>query len=627
MRISSTPDFQSGPVHLNITRPSCQPNGRIVAGPSEPADLSTMKRLLPIVLFIQLAFSCLDAGAQLVPPVKITPQNALNYREALTMLVFGSNSLPADILPDTLISNVNSIDQFSTFPYSSIYYPAGNLDSIDKILVTIDTSTVLFPEKARIYLFHPHQSNGKLFIYHAGHCAATAVTEDIIANNGGAYPGMVIPRMIAEGYTVLAVPSIHYRNIPPAGYICGYNGHHELFAEGGFLHPLGLFFKPVLASLNFLGRSNYQEIVMCGLSGGGWATSVYPALDSSIRVSFPVAGSWPMAVRHYFDNSYGDDEQTYPPLTHLLDYHDLYTLSCLSPARKMVQINNRYDPCCFNGSTAHIFYADSVKKALGNSGGDFRFYLDEFSNGHMVSSKALDIICAFLRNERAGLSSLPEDTLTSGNDYYFNIQEAFNASPSSPGNTLTYSLLKAPRWLNLNNTTGVLSGTLPVNEVISGRDSISFKVEDSNGRFVLHSHTLVHGRPGPYLFTMNNTDSLLYWLPEYSCSLSQADQRSLRFFYFNNPDLAVTQISILNGSVVQLRVNRPLQPGDSIGYAGNGADYAITYNNGRKASDFGLTPVRLNIVPEHFARPGMIRFNTDTRKFEYFNGIQWIDMH
>ena len=50
----------------------------------------------------------------------------------------------------------------------------------------------------------------------------------------------------------------------------------------------------------------------------------------------------------------------------------------------------------------------------------------------MVSSKALDIICAFLRNERAGLSSLPEDTLTSGNDYYFNIQEAFNASPSSP---------------------------------------------------------------------------------------------------------------------------------------------------------------------------------------------------
>ena len=71
MRISSTADFQSGPVHLNVTRRLVNQTAGLLR-PNEPADLSTMKRLLPIVLFIQLATSCLDAGAQLVPPVKIT---------------------------------------------------------------------------------------------------------------------------------------------------------------------------------------------------------------------------------------------------------------------------------------------------------------------------------------------------------------------------------------------------------------------------------------------------------------------------------------------------------------------------------------------------------------------------
>ena len=127
---------------------------------------------------------------------------------------------------------------------------------------------------------------------------------------------------------------------------------------------------------------------MCGLSGGGWATSVYPALDSSIRVSFPVAGSWPMAVRHYFDNSYGDDEQTYPPLTHLLDYHDLYTLSCLSPARKMVQINNRYDPVASTDRPL-ISLCGFCKKALGNSGGDFRFTWMNSATGTWYHPKPL----------------------------------------------------------------------------------------------------------------------------------------------------------------------------------------------------------------------------------------------
>ena len=40
-------------------------------------------------------------------------------------------------------------------------------------------------------------------------------------------------------------------------------------------------------SLNAL-RPHYKEVDMAGLSGGGWITTLYAAIDSTIRCSFPV---------------------------------------------------------------------------------------------------------------------------------------------------------------------------------------------------------------------------------------------------------------------------------------------------------------------------------------------------
>ena len=36
---------------------------------------------------------------------------------------------------------------------------------------------------------------------------------------------------------------------------------------------------------------------MAGLSGGGWTTTLYAAIDPSIRYSFPVAGTIPLYLR------------------------------------------------------------------------------------------------------------------------------------------------------------------------------------------------------------------------------------------------------------------------------------------------------------------------------------------
>jgi hypothetical protein len=35
----------------------------------------------------------------------------------------------------------------------------------------------------------------------------------------------------------------------------------------------------------------------------------------------------------------------------------------------------------------------------------------------------------------------------------------------------------------------------------------------------------------------------------------------------------------------------------------------------------------VNVVVKNYAVAGMIRFNTETGKFEYFNGTTWINMN
>ncbi len=568
-----------------------------------------------------------EVAAQKVKPIKVTETNARAFRDSLKKVVFGSIVFPYDIMPDSVVSNVNSLDLFVGFPYNSILYPLGNLDSIDKFVVKLGDNTEDFPEKIKVYLFHPHNSNGKLFIYHSGHCAGIAPTEDIMGINSGAEPGFIIPSLLEQGYTVLAVPMLNYKLLSPIGLVCGYNNHDALFTEGHYQYPLSFFFKPLIASLNLLGRSNYSSIYMCGLSGGGWTTSIYPAMDSSISYAFPVAGSWPIPVRNAFYPN-GDAEQYYGPLfKYLLDYHEIYALACLAPARKMLQINNRYDACCFAGAYPHIFYADSVAKALQGTDGLFKFYLDETEADHTISPRALEVMLTFIRGESASLQNLPADSADNGTDYLFDIKNNFSVNTAPDNSTLKYSLLKAPSWLSLDGSTGRLAGVVPVSGIIAKPDSISFKVEDSTGRFVVYNYNLTRKRDVPYFFTMFADDKTIYCLPPYSNSLSVINPLNAASFYFNNPSLVVTGLGIENNSVIKITLNAPVTATDSIGYNGFANPFAVTYNNGVKMGNFGLTSILLNAVTPIHAVSGMIRFNTETKKFEYFNGAVWINMN
>jgi len=589
--------------------------------------LKLIKSILRVFFIIILLFNQARSNAQRVSHIKITTANALQYRDTLIKRIFGPIGFPYTIMPDSIVTNVSEIDYLNGFPYTGILYPSGNLDSIDKMVVTIDTNSNNFPTKAKLYLFHPHNSNGKLFVYHAGHCAGTAIAEDVYNNEGSNGNGVAIPTLLAQGYTVLAVPMLHYQMFPRLGYSCGSNRHDPLFSDGYYSYPLALFFRPLIAGLNQLGRENYAAIYMMGLSGGGWTTSVYPAVDSSISMSFPIAGSWPIAVRNYYYSD-GDGEQYYAPVfRNLLDYHDLYTLSCLAPPRKMLQINNRYDPCCFNGSFQHLFYVDSVVNALAGTGGEFSYYLDETGNRHAVTEKAMQVILKYIDLDRAQLINLPDDSITAGMPYYYNISSNFTTQQFSNQLSLSYSLLKAPDWITLNNNTGEISGQISPVSIVAKKDTISFKVEDSLGRFVICNLILIKKRSTPYLFTKYTDSQTVYLLPFYPYSMQNINQLSKAYFYFNNPALNITELSILNNSIIKLKLNMPLTINDSIGYNGINDSYPITYFNGMKLDNFELMPVAFDVVKNDYAIIGMIRFNTDTKKFEYFNGVTWINMN
>lgn len=196
--------------------------------------------------------------------------------------------------------------------------------------------------------------NGKLAIYHSGH------KEAVLADGAP-----TIRAMLSAGFDVVAI------SMPAEP--------HGRFATQA--SPLRPFLEPVALSLNHaMAQKPYNEVVMAGLSGGGWTTVVYAALDSRIHRSYPIAGSWPAYLRALRDNSVGDYEQQLPGLG--VGYLDLYLLAS-SEGREQLQIFNRADPCCFSGELP-LTYEAYLRNEAKRLGGSFGMVIDA-NNQHTLS--------------------------------------------------------------------------------------------------------------------------------------------------------------------------------------------------------------------------------------------------
>jgi hypothetical protein len=259
-----------------------------------------------------------------------------------------------------------------------------NLAGVDELIVRMDGF------ESHAFRFRPLIPNGYLVIYHAGH-------SDDLGNAGG---DRAILAFLQRGFEVVGfyMPGYGPNTTLPA--LPDDARRHDYFAtlETPTFSPLRYFMEPVAVVLNFVTRQQaFTDIRMIGISGGGWTTTLYAAIDPRIRVSYPIAGTLPLELRSATCGApeMGDWEQSGSRLYELVDYTELYVLGAHGEGRKQRQILNEFDPCCFWGwGTRYSRYEHAVRRTLRTlGGGSFRVVLDSSTRGvHAISPWALDEI-------------------------------------------------------------------------------------------------------------------------------------------------------------------------------------------------------------------------------------------
>jgi hypothetical protein len=324
-----------------------------------------------------------------------TARDAKEKRHALIQYLWGRDGFPGRRMPDLVVTNIAS-------PVKQLT----RLARVDEL--RIDLAPGLH---GLAYHFVPERPNRQLVVVHHGH--ACTLDDDASPTDTGYGLQRTIHALLREGYGVLGVFMPHMR---PGDCTGGHDAMFQLKTGGS---PMKFFLEPVAVSLNYLktrSRSDhfpkYRDFHMAGLSGGGWATTIYAAIDPTIQCSFPVAGTIPLSLRS--GGSVGDREQFEPTFYSLAGYPDLYVLGSHGRGRRQVQILVRRDDCCFgqaqhDPAAAGLPYADAmrgyerrVKAVLDRlKTGSFRLEIDETAPSHMISHHAIqEIMLPELRRAR-----------------------------------------------------------------------------------------------------------------------------------------------------------------------------------------------------------------------------------
>ena len=348
--------------------------------------------VLPVVAVALLAVALLRTESSAIqrfelPPLTTDigfqkPAEAVRVRQRLRGYVFGRSGLPRG-LP--------AVERGITDPPFTLGLT--NLSRVDRL-------TVSMPLGFRSVAYHvvPRRGNGGLLVYHNGH------------KQGLAYGKPTVAHFLDRGYAllVLAMPFAAYNTNPdevdtPCGRVEMKDGgdwrHHDSMACLPF--AFRYFLEPVAVALNYISRFGYRVTAMTGLSGGGWTTVIYAALDPRVQRSYPVAGSQPHDLTDRLcpsDNPlvlttcFGDLEQRSPGFYRITNYYELYTLGGWGRGRKQLAIHNVYDRCCFAGRH-YREWTPRVQAALRRLGtGTYSALGDSTHQGHLVSAFTLRVI-------------------------------------------------------------------------------------------------------------------------------------------------------------------------------------------------------------------------------------------
>lgn len=346
------------------------------------------------VLYPELHPSCDDTN----PNNEIRVRNDVDVaavRNAVIANIWSGGGLPTG-QPTSVTQNIGSNPYLTTTNMP-------NLARMDQIDVNLDSGF-----NSRMYHLIPTNGNNRLVIFHQGH------GDEGLNPNGGKE---TIEYLIAHGFSVLAV------QMPETGPNDGpadRNDHNSMQSlESPTFNPMEIFLEPIAVALNYMELSySYQDISMTGISGGGWTTVLYAAIDSRIKTSFPVAGSYPYYLRYapcattpydlgdYEQGSSGKPAALY---ANIASYLDLYILGSAGSDRQQVAIYNKQDPCCFGGLRYKIFEKTVADEVASLAGGIFGVALDVDNPIHSISSWAMqNAILPVLKSS----VSLSTDTIT-----------------------------------------------------------------------------------------------------------------------------------------------------------------------------------------------------------------------
>ena len=308
-----------------------------------------------------------------------TEDDVARKRSELVAFIWGPQGFPSG-LPENVESNITD----------SRYSKIKNLKQIDRLTIPMDWGLASIG-----YHFIPVAGNNKLLIFHGGH-------------DGDFFSGIeVIRSFVEKGFSVIALsmpledpntrPVVELKRIGKIQLTF----HDQLkLLEMKSGHPVQLFLTPIAVSLNYARNFKYDSVYMTGVSGGGWTTTLYAALDPRINRSYPAAGSLPLHLREDRDRTntahrsadWGDYEQTIPELYNIANYLELYILGSQGPHRKQLQILNVHDPCCYAGESAKTYEGVVNTKVQQLGGGSFAVFLDATNRHHSISSDAINVM-------------------------------------------------------------------------------------------------------------------------------------------------------------------------------------------------------------------------------------------
>ena len=316
------------------------------------------------------------------------PKEATYKRAELVSFIWGPNGLSKE-LPAKVEPGIQD----------ARYADLSNLKQIDRLTINMEWQVA-----STVYHFIPAQGNNKLLIYHGGHDGDFIVAKDLIAfflTNGFSVMAFSMPLETPNNRPVVELEGIGKIQL----------AFHEqlklLKMKAG--HPVQLFLTPVTVALNHVQPLGYTSVYMTGVSGGGWTTTMYAAVDPRITRSYPVAGTLPLHLRGDKKRQntaqraadWGDYEQTIPELNSVVNYLDLYILGSFGEQRKQLQILNKNDPCCFAGESFRTYESVVNDRVRALGGGSFAVYLDTTNKMHSISSDALTTMLDDINNLRS----------------------------------------------------------------------------------------------------------------------------------------------------------------------------------------------------------------------------------